>query len=98
MFDPPEPFKVGMWYRVPNEPPFEVVAYDVDQEVIEIQYYDGAVGEYDFDTWTSLYIEPVAAPEDWSGAMDIDKADYGLDTEDVSHDLHQSPLNLIDHL
>jgi hypothetical protein len=98
MAGPMEPVQIGEWYRIPNEPPFEVVALDVDQNSIEIQYFDGTLEELDFEAWTTLPIEPSAAPEDWSGAMDIERVDCGLEGDTLPPDLFQDPLNIIDHL
>ncbi|MBT5218632.1 MAG: hypothetical protein HOM16_03995, partial [Woeseia sp.] len=42
------------------------------------------------DDWTRLSIVPVAAPEDWSGSVDMDSDDYtgneGGDYPDGYHD------------
>lgn len=62
---------VGEWYQTPGGELFEVVAYDSDEDVVEIQYFDGALEELDRETWDELAIEPAEAPEDWSGPMDI---------------------------
>lgn len=95
MQDSVQSLNIGAWYRTPGEQPFEVVAMDVEQEVIEIQYFDGNVGEFDFETWDDLSPWTVAAPEDASGAMDMEHVDYDLHT-DVAIPLTQNPMQVVD--
>jgi hypothetical protein len=89
---------VGDWYRVGTEPPFEVVAVDADHETIEIQYFDGTVEEVDFESWLEMAPQPTVPPEDWSGAMDVDKEDYGVDPDRLIADSWESPLDQLDRL
>ena len=53
-----------------------IVAVDEDDATIELQFFDGTIDEVDMDTWSKLLIEKVAAPEDWSGSVDLDPEDY----------------------
>jgi hypothetical protein len=94
----PHTVVVGQWYRAGEEPPFEVVAVDVDQETIEIQHFDGTVEEVDFDSWTEIAAQPSAPPEDWSGAMDLEREDYGIEPESLRTDTRSNPLDQIDLL
>lgn len=67
---------IGNWYRnqeTGND--FEVVALDEDAQTVEIQYFDGEVEELDLDAWYELPIDPIEAPEDWSGPFDEMEAD-----------------------
>ncbi len=89
---------VGEWYRTGTESPFEVVALDLDHETIEVQHFDGTVEEIDFDSWAELAPKPTAAPEDYSGAMDLDREDYGLEPEVIRSDTRDNPLDYIDQL
>ncbi|MGC1953130.1 MAG: DUF6763 family protein [Gammaproteobacteria bacterium] len=76
---------VGDWYRDAEGRSFEIVAVDEEDGSIEVQYFDGAVEEYDIETWYELEIEPTAPPEDWSGPYDdLEKDDLG-DTEVPMH-------------
>jgi hypothetical protein len=69
---------IGHWYKNPEGDRFEVVAMDPDENHIEIQYYGGEIDELDFDSWDSLGVESIAAPEDWSGAYDeMERDDLG---------------------
>lgn len=45
---------VETWYKTSNGDMFEVVAIDVKDEAIQIQYLDGSVEELDGDDWESL--------------------------------------------
>lgn len=71
---------VGEWYDVAGDP-YEVVGVDVKAEIVLVQHFDGTLEEFDFDQWAELNARQIAAPEDYSGALDIDKDDYGLDME-----------------
>lgn len=75
-----EGIEVGSWYRVGGNAYFEVVALDMASETIEIQYYDGAVEELDFDSWLEMGALPCSAPNDASGALDLGD-DYGFESE-----------------
>lgn len=70
---------IGDWYRYSGGELFEVVAIDEDEGTIEIQHFDGTVEELDFDDWAASWqdreIETAAAPEDWSGSVDMDAED-----------------------
>ena len=77
---------VGEWYRGVTNELFEVVAIDEEDETIEIQYFDGTVAEMDFDAWNEQLLDrmldPAEAPEDWSGAVDVEAEDLGREFED----------------
>ena len=71
--------RVGSWYNhLDKGDLFQVVALDEDSGTIEVQDFDGGVDEFDLDEWGQMYIEPAAAPEDWSGAVgDLEPDDLG---------------------
>ena len=77
---------VGEWYRGGTNELFEVVAIDAQDQTIEIQYFDGTVEEMDFESWNeNLWddlIEAADAPEDWSGAIDVEAEDLNREFED----------------
>ena len=75
---------VGDWFQVGNNSPFEIVAIDLRAETVEVQYFDGTVAEIDFDSWIELAATPAAPPEDWSGAVDMERDVY-LDVARPSH-------------
>ena len=88
--------RIGDWYRTINGDNFEIVALDPDDSTLEIQYFDGSVEELDLDTWYELDLESVEAPEDWSGSMDIQRDDYGVDLELRGADARSNPLDRLD--
>lgn len=69
---------IGHWYKNSEGQTFEVVALDPDENLVEIQHFGGEIDELDFDSWDSLGIEGIVAPEDWTGAYDdMERDDLG---------------------
>ena len=90
---------VGDWYQssVTGGEPFELVAVDVGNEVVLVQHYDGTLEEFDFDSWMEMGARPSAPPEDWSGAMDVDKKDVLAGSDDGGvGGRWEDPLDLLD--
>lgn len=81
-FEVPYP-RVGEWYKRPNGSLFEVVAIDEDDGTIEVQHFDGTVEECEMDGWMESVCEVVDPPEDYSGSLDIEREDYGMDLGEV---------------
>jgi hypothetical protein len=79
---------VGQWYRGVTNELFEVVAIDDGDETIEIQYFDGTVTEMDFESWNEQLLDRMLdaadAPEDWSGAIDVESEDLDREFEDTA--------------
>lgn len=75
--------QVGQWYDM-GQGPVEVIGIDVDNEVILVQHFDGELEEFDFDSWMELRAVPIAAPEDWRGAM-------GCTDEEVDDSVNDVP-------
>ncbi len=79
---------VGQWYRGVTNELFEVVALDEEDSTIEIQYFDGTVAEMDFESWHEQVfdrmLDAANAPEDWSGAIDVEVEDLDRDFEDTA--------------
>ena len=89
---------IGKWFRRPNGTLFEVVAVDEEDGTIEIQQFDGTIGEVDIDNWPQLLLVEVSAPEDWSGSVDVDPEDYvGTKATDMPTGFHD-PLEFLDKL
>ena len=88
--------RLGDWYKSINGDQFEIVALDEGAATMEVQHFDGAIEEVDFDSWNEMEIVPIEAPEDWSGSMDIGKEDYGVDLELTAPNDHINPLDEID--
>src|ERR1700733_4253975 len=74
---------------------FEVVAIDDQDQTIEIQYFDGTVTEMDFDSWNEQLLDELIdaadAPEDWSGAVDVEAEDLDREFEDSTRSLWSTP-------
>jgi hypothetical protein len=83
---------VGDWYMSATGETFEVVAYDPEEESVEIQNFDGSLDELELETWLEVSLEPIEPPEDFSGSLDITREDYGDDT------LGRHPNNPLDDL
>lgn len=89
--------QIGDWYRNrENGARFEIVAIDDRTNSIEIQYFEGEVEELDEDIWEALNLEPIAAPEDWSGPFD-DVEPEDLDSvENAGNGVRGNPLDRLD--
>ena len=85
--------RIGDWYKNNSGDSFEIVALDEDDSTLEIQYFDGTVEELDLDAWLQLEVEPIEPPEDWSGSLDIEREDYGVDLEDAGGGAWANPLD-----
>ena len=87
---------IGGWYRRTNGSLFEIVAFDEQAATFELQYFDGTIDEVDADVWPTLLIEKVGAPEDWSGAVDMDPEDYrGQEDGEIPIGWHD-PLEILE--
>mgnify|MGYP006297338061 CR=1 FL=1 len=82
---------VGNWYQhLDKGQKFEVVAVDEDAGLVELQHFDGDVEETDLEGWYEMEIEPIEAPEDWTGPVDEMEPDQlgytetAMDKEDWS--------------
>lgn len=88
---------VGNWYKMPDGEKFEIVAADTERGLLEIQYFDGTVEELDLDSCLLGGIKAIAAPEDWSGSMDMEREDYGVEFTDTSSGSSwDDPLDVLD--
>lgn len=67
---------IGYWYQhLDKGQHFLVVAFDEDEELVEIQHFDGSIEEIDLDTWYEMELAPAGDPENWAGAMDVGNLD-----------------------
>ena len=87
---------IGKWFKRPDGVLLEVVAVDEDDNTIEIQMFDGTIDEVDAEAWRELFLVELAAPEDWSGSVDMDPDDYkGTATNEMPAGFHD-PLEFLD--
>lgn len=87
---------IGDWYKNEAGDSFEVVALDETHGLVEIQYFDGTVEEIDLDSWYEQEFVAIEPPEDWSGSLDIEREDYGVDLEENTHLEWGNPLDEFD--
>lgn len=81
---------VGSWYqRLDKGQEFEVVAFDEEDGVVEIQTADGSHEEVDIDSWYAMELENIESPDDYAEEAadeeDFDELDYDdsdIDEED----------------
>ena len=89
---------IGHWFRRSNGTLFEVVAIDEQDSTIEIQQFDGTIDEVELESWPELLTVEVVAPEDWSGAVDMDPEDYLGQKEGEIPTGYHDPLAFLDKL
>jgi hypothetical protein len=88
---------IGNWFRRPDGTLFEVVAVDEEDGTVEIQQFDGTIGEVDIENWPQMMLVGVSAPEDWSGSVDMDPDDFvGRSEGDMPNGFHD-PLAFLDN-
>ncbi len=87
---------IGQWFRRPNGALLEVVAVDEDDSTIEVQFFDGTIDEIEVEAWREQFFVEVAAPEDWSGSVDMDPDDYkGTAPDEMPRGFHD-PFEFLD--
>lgn len=90
---------IGRWYKdVENNLTFTVVAIEGENELIEVQYLDGDIGEYDNDSWYNSTFDFIEEPEDWSAPYgDIEADDLGYSDSDIRNNLNSDDIDLSDY-
>lgn len=90
---------IGRWYKdVENNLTFTVVAIEEESDLIEVQYLDGDIGEYDSDSWYNSTFDYIEAPEDWSAPYgDLEADDLGYSDADVRNNLNPDDIDLSDY-
>lgn len=93
-----QPPVIGQWFRRPNGTLFEVVAIDEKDATVEVQQFDGTIDEFDIESWPTLLLTEAAAPEDWTGSLDMDPEDY-VGKKDKEQPIgYHDPLSFLDKL
>lgn len=87
---------IGRWFKRPNGTLFEVVAIDEEAGTVEIQQFDGTIDEFDLETWPTMLLVEAAAPEDWSGSVDMDPEDYVGKKDNETPTGYYDPLAFLD--
>ena len=87
---------IGDWYETQVGNKFEIIAVDDEDGSIDIQHFDGTVEELDFDAWEESEFFPSDPPEDYSGSLDIEREDYGVDLDRAAVQGWANPLDYLD--
>ena len=77
---------VGNWYKhLDKGQLFRVVDIDEDNDMIEVQHFDGDLEQFESDEWFEMDLERAAEPEDWTGPVDdIERDDLGDTATEMS--------------
>ena len=68
--------RIDQWYaHLDKGQRFFVLAIDEEQNMVEMQHFDGDIEEISKDEWRDLKIVLSEAPENWTGALDIAEVD-----------------------
>jgi hypothetical protein len=77
----------GEWYRhLDKGQAFRVLNVENDENLIEIQHFDGDLEEVELEEWFSMDLEKAAAPEDFTGPLDDVETDDLVDSETAMSD------------
>ena len=78
---------VDNWYfHLDKGQRFYVVAVDAENELIELQHFDGDLEEISLNEWRRMDIALAEEPASWYGATDISEADdFGTEVTDTSN-------------
>lgn len=88
---------IGAWYQDATEDQiFEVVAVDDDTASVEIQYVDGEVSEFDFETWQQMLLLSAKPPEDWRVSYELSDEDRSITDDVFVPDKCSDPLSDLD--
>ncbi len=84
------------WYQdIESGRAFQVIAVDEENDSIEVQFYNGDIGEFDFGSWRDSAITPIEPPEDASAPFDdVEIDDLGY----TDPDLHEPGIQTLDDL
>ena len=74
---------VGALYEDPEGVSFEVLDFDEDDGVIEVQYADGSVSEIDLDAWYEMDLKLIEDDDD-SDDLEDDEVNGDSDEDDDS--------------
>ena len=80
--------RIDQWYaHLDKGQRFYVVTIDEEQNMVDIQHFDGDLEELSLDEWRDLKIVLSEEPENWSGALDIaEQDDLGTGVTDTKSD------------
>ncbi|HSN17320.1 MAG TPA: DUF6763 family protein [Gammaproteobacteria bacterium] len=75
--------EIGEWYLDrESAQEFEIIDLDEDAGLIEVQYLNGEIGEFDVEEWSELALSKIEPPEDWNAALEpVEEGDAAYDPE-----------------
>ncbi len=89
--------RIGDWYKNEQGVSFEVITVDDEEQLIEIQYFDGAVDELDFDSWYRSDFTQREPPEDLAGRFeDFELNVFGSSDDGLHPTIWSGPLDGVD--
>jgi len=85
---------VGEWYLdSETEEEFEVVDMDEDTGLVEVQYLNGEIGEFDLEEWNNRELSKIEPQEDWTVALEpVQEGDVGYDDESFEPSPQPKPV------
>ncbi|WP_394754496.1 DUF6763 family protein [Crenothrix sp.] len=90
---------LGSWYKdLENNLTFKVINIDENADSIEVQYFNGDIGEYDHDSWYDSTFDYIEDPEDWTAPFDeIESDDRGY-TDTDKHRANDDDMDIEEYL
>ncbi|MFA5984624.1 MAG: DUF6763 family protein [Methylococcaceae bacterium] len=90
---------ISNWYKdVENNLTFQVIAVDDNDDSIEVQYFNGDLGQYDHESWYNSTFDYIEDPEDWTAPFDdIEVDDLGYTDTDL-HEPDPEDMDIEDYL
>jgi hypothetical protein len=81
----------GQWYEnIDENESFRVLSVDEDSELIEIEYLDGDLEEFDLDTWQELDLDKIDQPEGWSAAEEEEEEEEEEKVKEEKDELEET--------
>jgi len=89
---------VGQWYRTPQAQKGEIFqVISVDEDTIEVQYFDGDIEELSDEEWRSKAVLGSPPPEDWTGPYDgVRSEDLGYTDTDMAADEEREAADVME--
>lgn len=87
--------ETGEWYLdAESREEFKVVDMDERNADVDIQYFDGTIGELTCEEWNERTLVRIEAPEDWTGPMEtLEEGDMNYDEESYELPPRRTPLS-----
>ncbi len=60
----------GSWYETETGEVFMVVKADIASGLVDVQYLNGRIDQFDREIWTGLNLIEIEPPDEWRETMD----------------------------